>query len=284
MSRMRWLTWVALVVALASGAASARQPPQQARPDAPRQQQSIDPLTARIQGRVVAADTGTPIRRAEVRATIDGGISRLATTGDDGRFELRDLPAGRFRVHVLKSGFVPLTYGQRSPLEAPALIELARGQQFTANFALPRGGAIVGRVHDLAGEPLVGMRVQAFRTRTVEGRRRLIPAGTPDVTDDLGAFRVYGLAPADYYVSASPSRQAQPMPLNAGQPAGRRDPEPALTTFYPGTPNAEEAQRVPLAAGGEARADIQVGAVQAATVAGIVVTSDGTPAVDASPS
>src|SRR5712691_9375275 len=52
--------------------------------------------TARIRGRVVAADTGEPLRKAQVRA-MSAGLreSRLATTDRTRVFEFSELPAGR---------------------------------------------------------------------------------------------------------------------------------------------------------------------------------------------
>jgi hypothetical protein len=267
---------LALAIALAIEAiVSAQQP-------AARPQPAVDPLTASIQGRVTT-DSGAPIRRAEVRAISDSSINRLATTDADGRFELRDMPAGQFRLTVSKSGFVTLTYGQRRPFEAPTPIALKQGQRFTANIVLPRGGAIAGRVYDEAGEALSDVRVQALRSRMVQGRRRLQPVGPVDVTDDMGTFRLYGLSPGDYYVSASPQRRQVAVP--AGAPLVGRvsagDVMSTMTTFFPGTPSFEEAQRVTLGAGGEARADIQISPIRAAVVSGIVVTSNGEPVADA---
>jgi hypothetical protein len=265
--------------ALREGAAQLQSAP--ARPPA-RPQPRIDPLTASIHGRVTTADSGAPIRRAEVRAMNDGGISRLVTTDGDGRFELRDLPAGKFRVTVSKSGFVPLSYGQRRPFEAPRVIDLAEGQRITMSMALPRGGAIAGRVYDEAGEPIAEVRVQALRSRMVEGQRRLQPAGAVDVTDDTGAFRLYGLAPGDYYVSAVPPS------VDMGDMRARLTPGARATTvktptmtFHPGTASFAEAQRVTLGVGGEVRADVQLGTSTAANVSGIVLSSTGAPAADA---
>ena len=64
----------------------------------PREQQTG---TSVIRGRVVAADTGTPIRRAQVRA-MAGELreSRIATTDAEGRFELKELPAGRWDLTI----------------------------------------------------------------------------------------------------------------------------------------------------------------------------------------
>jgi hypothetical protein len=244
-----------------------------------RPQPAIDPLTAVIQGRVTTADSGAPIRRAEVRAIANGGISRLATTDVDGRFQLRDMPAGQYRLTVSKSGFVPLTYGQRRPLEAPRVIDLKQGQQVSANIALPRGGAIAGRVYDAAGEALVNVRVQALRSRTSEGRRRLEPIGPVDRTDDTGSYRLYGLPPGDYYVTASPALGQDPAQMGG---AARLNAPPnqlhRMTTFYPGTATLADALRVTIAAGSEVRADMQIGELRAATVSGVVLTSSGVPA------
>lgn len=271
---MRSLVGVLILVASVSPYAAGQQSQRPLR---------IDPLTASISGRVTAADSGTPIRRVEVRAIGESGISRLATTDGAGWFELRDMPAGRYRLAVSKSGFVPLDYGQRRPFEAATSIELAEGQAFTANMALPRGGAIVGRVYDDIGEPLVDVRVQALRSRMVEGRRRLQPAGPVDVTDDTGAYRLYGLPPGDYYVSATPTPVRPDLPAGAPlvaprPPTGVRS---TITTLYPGTSNLDEAQHVTLGVGGEVPADVLIAPQRTATVSGVVISSTGAPAANA---
>src|ERR671919_578411 len=52
--------------------------------------------TARLSGRVMAADTGKPIRRAVIRATAsDLPQPRSVSTDTEGRWELKALPAGR---------------------------------------------------------------------------------------------------------------------------------------------------------------------------------------------
>src|SRR5687767_15995707 len=55
--------------------------------------------TAIMRGSVVAADSGAPLRRALVRATSqDGRSGGMATTDADGRFEIKELVAGRYTV------------------------------------------------------------------------------------------------------------------------------------------------------------------------------------------
>ena len=70
--------------------------------------------TGRLRGRVVASDTGTPLRRAQVRAASSAArTTRLTTTNAEGRYEFAGLPAGRYAIHVTKAGYVGLEFGQR---------------------------------------------------------------------------------------------------------------------------------------------------------------------------
>jgi hypothetical protein len=227
--------------------------------------QRVDPLTSTIRGRVTTSDTGAPIRGAEVRLSMDGRFSRLATTDGEGRYELRSLPAGSYKLIVSKTGFITLEFGQRRPFETAATITVGEGQTATGNLALLRGGAIFGRVLDVLGDPSVGTRVQVMRVRAEGGSRRLLPVGAGDQTDDTGAFRIYGLPPGEYYVAASTGLID----------AVRRDPP----VYYPGTMILGEALPITLSAGAEASADFQIAEnVRAATVSGVVLNSSGAPA------
>lgn len=104
--------------------------------------------TSLIQGHVVSADTGTPLRRAVVQANEMRGLgSALTQTDADGRFELRDLPAGRFAITASHSGFVSMQVGQKTPTGSGTLIEVAEGQRLDrVLLALPRAAAVSGRV------------------------------------------------------------------------------------------------------------------------------------------
>jgi hypothetical protein len=212
----------------------------------------------------------------------DRGINRLTTTDADGRYELRDMPAGTYRLTVSKSGFVTISFGQRRPSEEARTIELAEGQRVAANLTLPRGGAIVGRILDDAGEAVADVRVQALRSRMVEGQRRLYPVGFIDTTDDLGAYRVFGLEPGEYYVTAmvrSPAPEDARMSPVTGPLRG--DIRSTVPVFFPGVSSMEQAQPVALAVGAEARADIFLAPLRMAQVSGVVLESSGLPAPDA---
>jgi len=236
----------------------------------------IDPLTASISGRVTS-ETGAPLRRAEIRATSNGGLTRFTTTDTDGRYVVRDLPAGAFTLHISKSGFVPLYFGQRRPFERRTTVQLVPGTRALADVRLPRAGAITGRIVDRTGEPVMGVRVQALRRRMVDGLRGLQATGAADTTDDQGSYRVYGLPPGEYYVAATPRRveEATGRPV-AGTLLGRGTP-----IFYPGTANRDEAQRVSVDVGGEARADLVLTEIHTSRISGVVLTSSGTAAAGA---
>lgn len=248
--------------------------------------------TGRIQGRVYALETGQPIRRAQVRITGPEIMPKAALTDAEGRFEFRDLPAGRFTLQASKSGFVSVQYGQTRPFESGRPIELADAQTIeNGDIAMPRGSVIAGRIVDEFGDPMPDVQVTALRQSWANGRRRLVPAGGRiGTTNDLGQFRIYGLPPGDYYVSATLRGGAmEVMALEmvaaarvaATVPAGPSASTPSsgyAPTYFPGTPNAAEAQRITLSVSQENHgADFALLPVRLARVSGIVVGSDGQP-------
>lgn len=277
---------LSLAVLMTCATAAAAQPPQQAPPVGPggggvggiarggrqggiaRDQQAAPTGTAVIRGRILTVDTGTPIRRAQVRATSGGGRGHLTTTDAQGRFEFKDLPAGRWDIAASKAGFVTLRYGQRRPFEAGRPIELADKQVIDrADFSLPRGAAITGHVFDEFGDPVAGARVQVMRYQMTQGVRRLTPAGGGDQSDDTGAFRVFGLMPGDYYVSAT----VRALPVD--DPADATSYAP---TYFPGTGSVTDAQKVTVSLGQEqGNVSFALLPVRTVRVSGTVIGADG---------
>jgi protocatechuate 3,4-dioxygenase beta subunit len=239
--------------------------------------------TGRLRGRVVAADTGSIVRRAQVRISSPDIGSKTAFTDGQGRYEFRDLPAGRFNVSVSKSGFVTMQYGQTRPFEAGRPIDLVDAQVMEkADVALPRGSVVSGRVLDEFGEPVANATVSAMRKEYSMGKRRLAPSGRGSMTNDLGQFRLFGLPPGEYYVSATvrsfESMMMDMMSGGAGGPIGSNNDSGYAASYYPGTPNPGEAQRISLAVGQElANADIQMQPVRLARITGSAFSSDGKP-------
>jgi protocatechuate 3,4-dioxygenase beta subunit len=68
---------------------------------------------------------------------------------------------------------------------------------------LVKGGVIAGTVTSIEGQPVVNVAVRAFRIRDQEGNKVSSPGFAQSrLTDDRGYYRLYGLQPGTYVVSA----------------------------------------------------------------------------------
>lgn len=278
--RSDWARLLLVALLFADLAAGAQAPTTLSRPGTVPQEGVTGPRdrvkppkgTARLRGLVVGGENGAPLRRAMVH--LSGGDlqeGRFTTTSEEGRWELRDLPAGRYQVTAMKAGYVSLSYGQRRPFEEGKPLEVQEAQTVeNVNFNLPRGSVIAGRVTDEFGEPVADVMVMAQRYRYFNGRRQLAPISRPSATDDGGNFRLYGLAPGDYYLSASP------MGFSFGQSSD--DGTGYAPTYYPGTASAQRADKVTVGIGDEV-AGLQFSLVptRTAKITGTALDSRGRP-------
>lgn len=232
--------------------------------------------TAKITGRIVAADTGNPIRRAQVRVNSpDARINRLAITDADGRYEITALPPARYRLQVVKAGYVTLEYGQARPFEAGKPLDIAEGQTLEKiDFSLPRGSVIAGRITDEFGEPIADAQVQAMRYQFVGGQRQLANVGRTSTSDDIGQFRIFGLMPGEYIIRAS----VRDTGMMATAVASTDEPSGYPLTYYPGTADVGQAQAVTVALGQEMNSLVfSLVPARLARVAGTVLSSEGRP-------
>jgi hypothetical protein len=246
------------------------QPGQTMRP--PRDPNIVDPKgTAVVRGRVTSLDTGKPLRRAQIMLSApELGQPKTASTTTDGRFEIRDLPAGRYTLRVQRSGYLPLNYGQRRPGEAGKPFELADKQVVEkVDFALPRMGVISGRILDELGEPIAGVTVWPMQVQYFRGSRKLVPNGGAVRTDDTGQYRLLALPPGDFVVMAT-IRETWPLEDDPKQIMGY------APSYYPSTATPGEAQRVKVGVGQEV-ANVDFGLVPGRTVkvSGTAMASDG---------
>ena len=228
--------------------------------------------TAIIRGRIFAADTNKPLRRARitVQAPELGGEPRSTSTNADGRYEIKELPAGRYTITVARSGYLQLRYGQRRPFELGKQLQLTDRQLAdNVDFTLPRMSLITGRIFDEAGEPISGVRVMAMRSVFFEGRRRLVPAFGPMVTsDDAGQYRILGLSPGSYFVTAD-IRETWTVSEN-----GVETVMGYANTYFPGVAGLSEARRITVGIAQEvANQDFALVPGRAATVSGVALDS-----------
>ena len=238
--------------------------------------------TGGLKGRVLAADSGSVIRRAQVRISSPDIGTKTTMTDAQGRYEFKELPAGRFSVSVTKSGYVTMQYGQTRPFEPGRPIELAEAQVMDkVDVGLPRGSVLAGRVVDEFGEAVADADVTAMRMQYQNGKRRLVQTGRNASTNDLGQFRLYGLPPGEYYVSATLRNMTMMvMDMVGGGSGSNANAQTSgyAATYYPSTPNPGEAQRVAVAVGQELpNVDIQLQPVKLARVSGVALGSDGRP-------
>ena len=260
-----WLLFIAT--------AAEAQTPQPSRPGEVAAQPTAPPArtgTSVLRGRIVRPG-GAPLARVTVRAVGQvGRIARAATTDAEGRYEIKDLAADSYSLTASRAGYVTLEYGQRRPFERGTLVTLGEGEVLDKiDMILPRPGAIAGRVTDEHGDAVEGASVQVFQLRFVAGRRRLMRVGGVGggQTNDLGRYRVYGLQPGEYAVSAG----GAPQP---GQPslAGH------APTYFPGTSDAAAAQSVTVGLLQDpVGIDIPLIPVRAARVSGSAFDAAGEP-------
>ncbi len=272
----------------------------------PAKQRDAAPMgTGRLAGRVVTMDAAAePVRNAIVMLSAPELSPPKSTVTDDvGRFAFANLPAGRFTITAAKAAHITTAYGAKRPGRPGTAVPLTAGQQITnLTVHLARGAIITGRVTDRAGQPVSLVQVVAVRAELAGG-----PGGTARgtrdvfVTDDRGAYRIYGLEPGTYLVAVLPNTLtvgdleamssaevdaalASLRTRAAAAPAPSRPtaapPRPATYVippiYAPGTPSAADARRITLAVGDEhGGADVVVEPQRAGTVEGVVGTTDG---------
>ena len=244
----------------------------------PQRDVAVPSGSAIISGRVIAADTGRPLKRARVVAG-GGGRPHAASTDEQGRYRITGLAAGSYTIAVTKAGFVDGAYGQRRISGSGVPVDLTDGQQ-AANIdvRLSRGGVVTGHVLDEEGEPLARAMVTVMRQQYVRGQKQLTSAGA-DQSDDRGQYRIFGLPPGDYFVSASAGGLEQIVRQIVGDPgsAQQSDTSGYAPTYYPGVTASSDATRLKLAAAQEIGGiDFQIQVVALATVKGVAAGGSAT--------
>jgi protocatechuate 3,4-dioxygenase beta subunit len=216
-----------------------------------------------LQGMVVTAE-GRPIGKAEVILNDSEQPSRIRTavTDESGRFSLIGIEPGRYRIRVVRNGFVSMEYGSKIASHSGAILSLSPGQQVTdILFRLVREAAVAGTVVDEDNEPVRNVKVYALQYANGITRRHLMQAGEAE-TNDLGQYRIFGLAPRVYFVRASPAILEK-----------KSSDERYVPTFYPATIDFERAAAVSLLPGDDYRADIRLVRTHVITIRGKVITS-----------
>lgn len=270
-----------------------------------------------ILGGVVSGPDAQPMRRVVVTLTSAAlPAPRVAMTDDEGRFSFDSLAEGNFNLTAARPGFLTTAYGATRGWRSPGIpVALKTGERFTTvAIRMTKGGVITGRVTDSGGRPLEGLWINVREVRTINGLVTYAAVPANDVvptastapivayTDDRGIYRIYGLPPGTFLVSAY---QMDGDPLRTFEPTSSadldwaratvpnatrslpdlavREPDPApavgyVPVYFPGTPDPSAATTITLAASEErAGADFVVQAVRFSTISGQLTGPAGEP-------
>src|SRR5262245_53767051 len=187
-----------------------------------------NPASGGISGKVQA--DGSPIGEVEVsvtplrQLTASAGFTALMArtesqqTDDDGSFSVEGLAAGAYSISVAAPAYIVFS-GLIGDDGKP--IYYRPGDQVT--IRMTKGGVITGKVTDSQGQPPVQIPVQAIRLRDEKGRpaRQMAkPFSTSEGanTDDRGIYRLYGLEPGVYLVSAGGGERFSATPYTNDSP------------------------------------------------------------------
>jgi len=275
------------------------------------------PGTGEITGVIWTADAAPqPMRRAVV--SISGtDITSIATsiagtdlksmrsviTDDRGTFTFSRLSGGTFSITAKKPGYLPAAYGAMKPGRPGSPIALAAGQRVSINVTMFKGAVIAGTLRDAAGLPLAGVGVSVIDARAIgalaTGTPSPAPAPAMGATDDRGVYRIYGLMPGEYLISATPSTdtggeigvrsssdldavlatltQRQQGVTTTATTAQPQPPMPRLPSvgyapiYFPGTAWYTEAATIRVAPGEEREGlNFEVGHVRVSSITGVV--------------
>lgn len=221
-----------------------------------------------VSGQVVQDSGGMPLRKVVVTLTragenisLDGSDFRTATdripssavTDAEGHFQIDGIRAGDYRVTLWRNGFV--ASNRRSHSYSSASLSIVAGQSVTGLlFSMLPAGVIQGKIVDEDGDPVPGVIVSATST----GRN----FGTA-TTNDLGEYRVGGLAAGHYLVQAT---VVETVTIGANSAEQRV----YAQTFYPGTMESRQATKVEVHSGEEASASFNLISIRTFGVRGSV--------------
>ena len=155
-----------------------------------------EPITGSISGRVVN-DSGQGMPNVTVYARPSLAQSQRATVTDsEGSFKFDGLDSALYQFFAVAPGYI-------LPPRDPDAETLYYRLNDSVSLSLIKGGVITGTVLSSSGEPVVQVTVRALLVRDANGKApKSLGFQMARTTDDRGVYRIYGLAPGTYVVSA----------------------------------------------------------------------------------
>jgi protocatechuate 3,4-dioxygenase beta subunit len=217
----------------------------------------VPPGTGVLSGRVID-ESGQPIRNARLGLS-RAGVDQPVRTSGDGRFSYSGIAAGEYMLEASAPGYANARYGQLRAGDAGRLIRIAAGEHLDGfEMILRRGPIISGVIVDEHGEPMQGARVRAVRLQYQGGRMTAGHMFAERRSDDRGYYRLAGLLPGTYVVSATVDAAVMGLP--------QRRPVAYAPVYYPGVPNIASA--IPLDVNVDTVADLALTAAPGSVIVG----------------
>ena len=216
---------------------------------------------AAVEGIVTKDPGGEPVKKALIELIAENqaeGGNYTAVSGPDGSFHMEGIVPGRYRLFAERTGFFEMD--KHHARSEARVLTLTAGQDLKdLQIRLQAAAVVRGRVTDEDGEGMSNAQVTVLRQTFASGRSRWEQVGA-ERTNDLGEYRVAGLAAGNYYVSVNPPPDFKSLLEGAGLEALREsggnanaaNQTPATsyqTTYYPGTPDRGQAAPIQLHAG-----------------------------------
>jgi beta-lactamase regulating signal transducer with metallopeptidase domain len=174
---------------------------------------------------------GFPVFDDAVAAFRATNAARFVGESDmDGRFTIKGVPLGDYIIHVEREGFFDLAARAGTPTK----VAVQGKQGVNATLSLTPGGVISGHVRDALGDPQQNVGVQVFAMAFANGYP-VLRGSVQKLTDDHGAYRLFWLAPGEYYIGVNPG--------------GTPNADATQRTMYPGTLDLSKAMPVSVRAG-----------------------------------
>jgi hypothetical protein len=169
-----------------------------------------EPATGAITGSVVS-ESGQPLAGVTVSvwdASQSGG-HRTTSTDAEGNFRVRGLIPSLYFVTAFLPAYTRISTDASIPGNYHRVGD-------TVKITLLPGGVITGKVTNAEGEPVIGVGVRAVMIRNASNETpqmgSLSISDAP--TDDRGIYRIFGMAPGTYIVSAGGMTLPEPFKLN----------------------------------------------------------------------
>ena len=155
------------------------------------------PILGKISGRIVSND-GRPLTNANIMIQGTSGTPtvKMKRAGEDGTFVVEELPPNLYIVLATAPGYIDEAWSGVKVSDIPRHLIGDR-----VKITMVRGGVITGTVTDSKGQPVVGVPIQATPPSGGSSIGSFM-GGMAAETDDRGIYRIFGLLPGQYVVTA----------------------------------------------------------------------------------